>query len=130
MSDSEVRRFEVPDDAVGRRLDVVVAEVMQWTRSRAAARIEAGDVLVDGRVAPKAASLGRGAMIEVVARGAASPGVEPPPLPPVRYRDEHLLVVAKPAGLVVHPGAGHVGDTLVDACRAAGITLAPGPEAD
>jgi 23S rRNA pseudouridine1911/1915/1917 synthase len=43
--------------------------------------------------------------------------VAPPPEPRIAYEDEHLLVVDKPAGLVVHAGAGHRGDTLVDALR-------------
>ena len=43
----------------------------------------------------------------------------------MRWQDEHLLVLAKPPGLVVHPGAGHASGTLVDALRAAGVPLAP-----
>jgi 23S rRNA pseudouridine1911/1915/1917 synthase len=50
------------------------------------------------------------------ARQAAAPPVELA----IAYEDEHLLVVDKPAGVVVHPGAGHAGDTLADALAAAG----------
>lgn len=107
----------------GRRLDVVLATKLSLSRSQAAARIDAGEVRVAGRVVARSYRLAAGDRVEV----ASSPPparVEPPPLPPLRYHDEHLVVVAKPAGLVVHPGAGHDGDTLVDALRAAGVPLA------
>jgi len=113
------------DDGDEARLDVVLAERLGVSRSQAALRITAGLVLVDGQIASKHDRPGRGAHVEVVAPPAHEPQPAPP-LPPVRFSDEHLLVVAKPAGLVVHPGPGHVGDTLVDALQAAGITLAPG----
>lgn len=115
--------YRVPDDAAGQRLDVWLASTLGVARSRAAARISRGEVTVDARPASKHHRLRAGASV-VVLEPAASPTSPPPPLPPVRYRDEHLLVVAKPAGLVVHPGAGHHGDTLVDALRAAGVPLA------
>jgi 23S rRNA pseudouridine1911/1915/1917 synthase len=53
--------------------------------------------------------------------------VAPPPTPRVAWEDEHLLVVDKPAGLVVHPGAGHATGTLVDAL-AGRIAGGPDPE--
>lgn len=118
--------FTVQD---GARLDVLLAAHLGISRSQAAARIGAGLVRVDGRVASKHDRPPRGAQVEVAEVPAQAPRPAPP-LPPVRFSDEHLLVVAKPAGLVVHPGPGHVGDTLVDALLAAGISLAPaaGPE--
>lgn len=116
--------FVVVDDQVGRRLDLVVAAALGESRSRAVARISAGEVRVDGVVAPKQHRLRYGE--RVTCRIApAGPPAAPPPLPPVRYRDEHLLVLAKPPGLVVHPGTGHADDTLVQALQAAGIPLAP-----
>lgn len=116
--------FVADADTAGQRLDVAVAAALGISRSQAAARIARGEVTVDARVVGKQHRLRAGETV-----GVGDP-VEPvtgpvPPLPPVRYRDEHLLVVAKPAGLVVHPGAGHRGDTLVDALHAAGIPLAP-----
>jgi 23S rRNA pseudouridine1911/1915/1917 synthase len=66
-----------------------------------------------------------GETVELVAVPAREAG-PPPALPPIRHRDEHLVILAKPPGLVVHPGAGHEDDTLVDALRAAGIPLAEG----
>lgn len=117
-------------DRTGRRLDVVVAELLEESRSAAAARIERGEVAVDGAVAAKSARPAVGARVVVGApppepTGAA--GIRPPP---IRWQDEHLLVVAKPAGLVVHPGTGRPAGTLVQALAEAGVPLAPagGPE--
>lgn len=121
--------FRVDDEQVGQRLDVVLADVLETSRNQVVSRLSAGEVTVDGQVVGKQHRLRVGETVEV--RAPAAPDASPvPPLPPVRYRDEHLVVVAKPPGLVVHPGAGHRDDTLVQALEAAGIPLAPagGPE--
>jgi 23S rRNA pseudouridine1911/1915/1917 synthase len=117
-------RFEVTAAEAGERLDVVVAARLDVSRSRAVARLTAGEVRLDGAPGRKQDRVHAGQVVEVVAPVPVTPPAAPP-LPPIAYRDEHLLVVAKPAGLVVHPGHGHVGDTLVDALQAAGIPLAP-----
>jgi 23S rRNA pseudouridine1911/1915/1917 synthase len=110
----------------GARIDRVLARWLHEPRARAQARLAAGDVNVDGRPAAKSATLHAGQRV-VVGVPAAPPAPDPPPSVPVRYEDEHLAVVAKPAGLVVHAGAGTRGAaTLVDALRAAGMTLAAG----
>ena len=122
-----MNHIEVTEDGAGQRLDVLLAAALGITRSRAAARIDAGEVRVDGVVVARSRRLRAGEAVEVAdpTQPVATP---PPPLPPIRFRDEHLLVVAKPAGLVVHPGAGHPDATLVDALVAAGIPLAEGSE--
>ena len=117
--------FVVGEEAVGDRLDVVLAAQLGMSRSRAAASIDDGRVTVDGHVVSRGRRLRPGEHVEV----AASPPETlppPPPVPPIRFEDAHLLVVAKPAGLVVHPGSGHPGGTLIDALGGAGIPLAPG----
>ena len=112
----------------GERLDRFVA-ALPGVGSRAAAErlLAAGAVLVDGVAAgeePPAGRRGGGAW--------SSPGRRPPrlraPAPDLRiaYEDEHLLVVDKPAGLVVHPAAGHASGTLVQAL--AGRTAGGDPE--
>jgi 23S rRNA pseudouridine1911/1915/1917 synthase len=118
-----VTGFTAGPDAAGTRLDVALADQLGWSRSQAAARIAAGLVLVDGATVVKQHRLREGQQV-VVREAPTVPGTRPPPLPPVRYRDDHLLVVAKPAGLVVHPGHGRPDGTLVDALRAAGVPLA------
>jgi 23S rRNA pseudouridine1911/1915/1917 synthase len=108
----------------GDRLDVVLARTLGVSRARAAARIDAGAVTVDGAVARRSHRVVAGERIEVAPVEDATVH-DAPPLPPIRYRDEHLVVVAKPTGLVVHPGAGHEAGTLVDALLGAGVPLAP-----
>jgi 23S rRNA pseudouridine1911/1915/1917 synthase len=78
-------------------------------------------VLVDGRALGKSHKLEGGEEIEIEppAPAAAEPLVAPPELT-VTYTDEHLLVVDKPAGVVVHPAPGHAGGTLAHALAAAG----------
>jgi 23S rRNA pseudouridine1911/1915/1917 synthase len=86
--------------------------------------IAAGGVLVDGRARPKSFRLqgGERLTVDLAARVAGTP--TGPPVP-IRYRDEHLLVVAKPAGVLTHPTAGRRGDTLVDRLLAMDVRLAP-----
>jgi 23S rRNA pseudouridine1911/1915/1917 synthase len=91
--------------------------------SRAAAErlLDAGAVLVDGQAREKSHKLAGGEEIdiELPVAAAAKPAVPPPELT-VAYADEHLLVVDKPAGVVVHPAPGHAGGTLAQALAAAG----------
>ena len=119
--------IEVASEAAGERLDVLLARELDVSRSRAAARIDAGEVTVDGALVPRRHRVRAGQRVEVSPPPVVEP-TPPPPLPPVRYRDEHLLVVAKPAGLVVHPGAGHPDGTLVESLLAAGVPLAAGDD--
>lgn len=116
-------RQRVTDADDGRRLDDWLRDALGVSRTTAAARISAGAVRIGGRPATKSARVRAG---EVVTVEALPPPAAPPPPPavPVRYADPHLAVVAKPAGLVVHPGAGVTDGTLVDALRAAGLPLA------
>ena len=99
----------------GRRLDAVVGGLEPvGSRAEAQRLIEAGRVLVNGRVVPKRHLMAPGESLEV--RPAAPPPSElVPEVVPfvVRYEDEHLLVVDKPAGVVTHPSAGHSAGTLV-----------------
>ena len=103
----------MPAEAAGERLDRFLAAHV-GSRAAAERAVDAG-VLVDGEPRPKSYRLEGGEHLRLPT-AASDPGhelvVEPPP---IVYEDEHLAVVDKPAGLVVHPGAGHAGDTLVDA---------------
>jgi 23S rRNA pseudouridine1911/1915/1917 synthase len=110
-----VTRLLVPDDAAGRRLDSFLAELPEiGSRAVAERLLGTGGVLVDGRSRLKSHKLAGGEELEF----------EPPPAPKstlvpedmdlsVPYEDEHLLIVDKPAGLVVHPAPGHSAGTLV-----------------
>jgi 23S rRNA pseudouridine1911/1915/1917 synthase len=108
-------RLAVGAELEGRRLDAAVG-ALEAVGSRAEAQrlIEAGRVLVDGRVRPKRHLLARGESVEVRPSPPPASRLVPEEVPlAVRYEDPHLLVVDKPAGVVTHPGAGHAGGTLV-----------------
>ncbi|HEY3672225.1 MAG TPA: RluA family pseudouridine synthase [Acidimicrobiia bacterium] len=106
----------VPDALAGERLDRAVALLTGWTRREVQDLVQAGSVLVDGERVPKSRKLEAGSVVEVLAEP------EPAGLPVadasidvvVRHEDDDLLIVAKPAGLVVHAGAGHPDGTLVN----------------
>ena len=111
-----VKRFVVPEDAAGQRLDRYLAgQYEASSRSQIGRWISAGAVQVDDRV-PKASLLVRtGQHIAVEVPEPPSTTLIPEKIPLcVLYEDEHLVVVDKRAGLVVHPGAGHPSGTLVN----------------
>ena len=111
-------REEIPPALAGERLDRVVALITDASRSDAAALVAAGGVHVDGTVVTAGKQrLHLGQVIDV--DETKLPTLEPPgPDPSVEYRvvhdDADVIVVDKPAGLVVHPGAGNPGGTLVN----------------
>jgi 23S rRNA pseudouridine1911/1915/1917 synthase len=107
----------VDEAGAGERLDRWLAGVMpDLSRARLQAIITGGGVLVDGRVARPSLRLktGQSIWVRLPAPQPAVPLPEDIPLA-VIYEDRHLLVVDKPAGLVVHPGAGRATGTLVNA---------------
>jgi 23S rRNA pseudouridine1911/1915/1917 synthase len=104
----------VPAEAAGERLDVFLAASL-GSRTRAQRLIDAGRVTVDGEARPKRHLLAGGETL-MLDEPAPAPEAEVPPAPfRIAYEDEHLLVVDKPAGVVVHPGQGHAQGTLVQA---------------
>jgi 23S rRNA pseudouridine1911/1915/1917 synthase len=112
-------RIEVPADAAGERLDVFLAA---HVGSRAAAQraIDAGRVQVDGEERAKRHALRGGEVLEVLEE-AEAPAVEAPEAAfAVAWEDEHLLVVDKPPGVVVHPARGHASGTLAQALERRG----------
>jgi 23S rRNA pseudouridine1911/1915/1917 synthase len=114
---SRTRRLMV--EAAGRtaRLDRLLADAFpDLSRSRVRALIDSGHVTVQGRPARPADRPAPGAEVELhePPAGPAAPGPEDIPLQVV-HEDADLLVIDKPAGLVVHPGAGHRAGTLVSA---------------
>jgi 23S rRNA pseudouridine1911/1915/1917 synthase len=108
----------------GRRVDVVLSDWLAEPRSRTQERLLAGEVTVDLRPVAKSHRVRAGERFAVAAPAVVEDPTEALPEVPVRWRDEHLAVVAKPAGLVVHDGAGVRGSaTLVAALQAAGLPL-------
>jgi 23S rRNA pseudouridine1911/1915/1917 synthase len=108
-------RFEVPANAVEIRLDRFLAEPL-GSRSRAQSLIESERVHVDGRVRPKSHLVAPGEVVEVWLEPDELDAVEPSDAPfSVAYEDDDLIVVDKPAGVVVHPARGHWSGTLAQA---------------
>jgi len=111
------------------RLDRFLADQLALSRTVAARLIADKHVTRDGRPLRASVQLARGAVVSV-----ELPPEEPPPrsyAPAHRdltfaYEDEHLAVLDKPAGLVVHPGPGHWDDTLVNVLVERGTALAEG----
>jgi 23S rRNA pseudouridine1911/1915/1917 synthase len=114
-------RIRVPDEAAGLRLDRFLAGLPEVSSRSAAERLlDAGSVLVDGVAAEKSLRLAGGEELEWHEEK------EPEILEPedvglrIAYEDDYLLVVDKPAGVVVHPSAGHGTGTLVHGVLALG----------
>jgi 23S rRNA pseudouridine1911/1915/1917 synthase len=106
----------VSEALVGERVDRAVAVLMGWTRSEVQALVEAGAVRIGGAPVAKSRKLELGDVIELSAVPAVTgpPEADPAVTIVVRYEDDDLVVLSKPAGLVVHPGAGHPDGTLVN----------------
>ena len=123
-------KFAVPPSAAGERLDRFLAGV-EDVGSRAAAErlLGEGTVLVDGVRRPKSHRLLGGEEIQLEPAPRRESELVPEELSlRVAFEDEHLLVVDKPAGVVVHPSAGHARGTLVHGLL--GRAIAGGEEAE
>jgi 23S rRNA pseudouridine1911/1915/1917 synthase len=110
-----VSELAVPGALAGERLDRALATLTGWSRAEVARLIDDGDVLVGGRSVAKSHRLEAGEVVELLSEPAPAqpPGPEPVRVD-VRFADEDVIAVSKPPGLVVHPGAGHAGGTLVN----------------
>ena len=107
----------VPDSSAGRRFDAVLAELFpDYSRSRLAAWIKSGDARLDGKEVRPRDPVRGGEVVTLVAVLDIQTHSEPEDIAlDVLYEDEHVFVINKPAGLVVHPGAGNPAGTLVNA---------------
>jgi 23S rRNA pseudouridine1911/1915/1917 synthase len=112
---------DVPPEAAGMRLDRWLATLPAVGSRGAAERLlEAGSVAVDGAARGKSHKLAGGERVELTPLpDAPLPEVASPDLT-IAYADDHLLIVDKPAGVVVHPAPGHAGGTLAHALALAG----------
>ncbi len=110
------------------RLDRFLADQLSISRTQSARLVAEGAVTVNGVVGRSGRRLGRGDTVAVVfPEEEPRRELKPHPIPlDIAYEDEHLLVVNKPAGLVVHPAPGHWQDTLLNALVTRGTALASG----
>jgi 23S rRNA pseudouridine1911/1915/1917 synthase len=117
MSESVQRTAIVPAESAGSRLDQALALLFpEFSRSRLQQWVKAGEVLVDGQVLRPKDKLVGGESIQVNATIEEQADVQPQAIAlNVVHEDDQLLVIDKPAGLVVHPGAGNAEGTLQNA---------------
>jgi 23S rRNA pseudouridine1911/1915/1917 synthase len=122
--------LRVPESAAGERLDRFLASLPEiGSRAVAERLLRAGGVRVDGDMRPKSAKLAGGEELEFDPPGPATSTLEPEAMDlVVPYEDEHLLVVDKPEGLVVHPAPGHARGTLVHGLLAYDVEGGDEPE--
>lgn len=116
MNESGAFRYRVRTEEAGRRLDIVLAARLDGpSRSAVAGAIRNGAVVVDGRIRKPGYAVRPGEVIH-----GSLPQPPPADAAPeaialdILYEDENLLVINKPAGMVVHPSAGHASGTLVN----------------
>lgn len=121
----------IPATAAGRRLDQVLAELFpDFSRSRLQQWVKAGEVLLNGEVVVARYKLAGGERVDIGAQLPVESDVQPQAIPlDIHYQDDHLLVVNKPAGLVVHPAAGNPDGTLQNALLHFDPTLVALPRA-
>ncbi|HEX8648630.1 MAG TPA: RluA family pseudouridine synthase [Thermoleophilaceae bacterium] len=112
-------RFTATAEQAGERLDVALG-AMVGSRSAAARLIDAGRVTVDGRARPKRHLLEPGEVVEAAPEDPPEPGASVEVPYEVAYEDDHVLVVDKPAGVVVHPAPAHPTGTLAEALAGRG----------
>ena len=123
---SDERSLSVPDGLEGERLDAALARLFGLSRTRAADLVEAGQVRLDGRAAPKSERVHAGAWLEVVLPAPGPRAAAPPVLVEgmrVVHDDEDLVVVDKPVGVAAHPSPGWSGPTVVGGLAAAGYRV-------
>lgn len=133
MSTRQVREA-IPATLAGERLDRLVSMLTGVSRSEAAALVDAASVSIDGRpVTSRSHKVPAGAVVEfevTTSPDEGLPAADATVEVPVVYEDADLLVIDKPAGLVVHPGAGQRSATMVDGLLARYPEIAGVGEAD
>ena len=113
---SETLAVTVTPPEAGARLDQCLAQSLGWTRARLQKLVKSGRVLVNGEARPASYRVRPGDTVVVSVPPPSLSHLAPEALPlTILFEDQDLLVVNKPPGLVVHPGAGHRAGTLLNA---------------
>jgi 23S rRNA pseudouridine1911/1915/1917 synthase len=123
------RSVAVPDELLGERADVVLAELLNISRSQAAALIADGRVTIDSQPVMKSMRIESPVWLKVdiphvddepeVAAALQAPDVELP----VIYADDDIVIIDKPAGVAAHPSVGWAGPTVSQSLKAMGLQL-------
>jgi 23S rRNA pseudouridine1911/1915/1917 synthase len=112
------REFLTPADCAGMRLDQVLVRLLpEYSRSRLQSWVQSGSVLVDGKMSEAKAKLWGGEELRITPqadRAVSAYAAEDIALPVV-FEDDAVIVIDKPAGLVVHPGSGNWAGTMLNA---------------
>ena len=121
-----LKSFDIDPVEAGERLDRIVAQHLDMSRSAVQRIIQEGLLLVDGETSSPAYKVRGGERVEA---RVPDEGLLPQEIDvPVVFEDDHVVVVDKPAGLVVHPGAGNRSGTLVNALLSRGIAGGEDPD--
>lgn len=118
MEQIETLEISVPDSAAGERLDRAATSLSsgRLTRSQVKRLIEEGELLVDGRQARPSEKVRTGQSITIFIPPPPVSDIVPQDIPlDIVFEDDHLIVLDKPSGLVVHPAAGNPDSTLANA---------------
>jgi 23S rRNA pseudouridine1911/1915/1917 synthase len=126
-----VKEAPIPPELAGQRFDQAAAQVFdEYSRSRLKSWIDGGQLTLAGAQAAAKTRVGGGEVLRLDAEIEAAVVLAPEPIElSIAYEDDALLVVDKPAGLVVHPGAGNPSGTLQNALLAFDARLAAVPRA-
>jgi 23S rRNA pseudouridine1911/1915/1917 synthase len=130
---SDKRVFAVREENAGQRLDrFLAAQLTDLSRSRIQSLMDEGRVSVDGVTRKASHRVEPGEAVAIDIPAAPPPGIEPEHIPlAILYEDDDVAVVDKPAGMVVHPGAGAEPGTLVaallDRYGSRGLSTVGGP---
>ena len=120
------RSLAVPDGLEGERLDAALARLFGFSRSRAAALVEGGQVQLDGGAAAKSDRVRAGAWLEVELPDPPDPVVVVPQRVEgmsIVHDDDDIVVVDKPVGVAAHPSPGWSGPTVVGGLAGAGFRV-------
>ncbi len=116
MTGSSPRVLIVDAEGAGSRLDVWLSDSLELSRTRVAFLTQDGRIRLNGTIPRKSEIVSEGDSIEVELPVPRPATAEPEPLPlEIVYEDDHLLIVDKPPGMVVHPAPGHPSGTMVNA---------------
>jgi 23S rRNA pseudouridine1911/1915/1917 synthase len=126
-----LRRLQLPEGLAGRRVDQAAAQVLsEYSRSRLKIWIDSGELTINGAQVEPSAKVRGGEELVLDAQVEPIVPVAPEPVPiSLLHQDDDVFVVDKPAGLVVHPGAGNRNGTLQNGLLHLDPSLAAVPRA-
>ena len=113
---SEIHKIVIPADKTKERLDKYLVQVLpKISRSFIKQLVDSGKVTINGKAAKPSHQVSPGEVVEVSVPPPSYPKAEPEDIPiDILYEDEHLLIVNKPAGMIVHPSPDNFSGTLVN----------------